>query len=274
MSSFLTQAQVDGTVGLGTAQALQRSLSGHPDLCHFIDPSTGSVLLQCDAVLSETHSRDVEVTSFPLEDGSTISDHIVVPPVELQLQGIVSDAPLGDKAGLITEAIASGLTAVVPPLGVAAAGAGYAAFLALNNTNLAGQNIGASSRSVAAFGQLLRLQGGDPTAQPPVLPRPFNVTTKFRLYTSMVIKSLSVPRDATVGGAIVFQAALTQMLVVRPQTASAQVLAAPALAGAQANLGQQQAAEAAEAEGGGNKLVEAFNNGVKDIHSAAGVSGG
>lgn len=215
MGSIFDLTQGFGTIGLGTAQGLQRSLGGHPDLVTLLDPDTGSAILQCDAVLSETHARESPATVFPLEDGACISDHVLVAPFELTIQGVITDTPVGDKASLVTEGIATALSALMPPLAVFEAGAAY---------RLQKVHQGSASRSATAFEALLRIQAGDPTARPPVPPKPFDVVTKLRRYPSMMMRSLSVPRDAGTSNAIVFQAALTQMLVVQPQTVAVQVL--------------------------------------------------
>lgn len=50
-----------------------------------------------DAVISRGHSRSSQITDSPLEDGSTVADHIILAPATLQLEALVSDHPL-DKA--------------------------------------------------------------------------------------------------------------------------------------------------------------------------------
>jgi len=48
-----------------------------------------------DVYLSETYSLASEVTRYPIEDGSTISDNISASPKGLKVEGFISDAPLG-----------------------------------------------------------------------------------------------------------------------------------------------------------------------------------
>ena len=47
-----------------------------------------------DAVISEDHIYNSRVTSYPVEDGKIISDHIINEPETLQISGMVSDTPL------------------------------------------------------------------------------------------------------------------------------------------------------------------------------------
>ncbi len=51
----------------------------------------------------ETHTRTSEVTRYPVENGSTITDHIVNDPITISIAGIVSDVPttiFGALAGI------------------------------------------------------------------------------------------------------------------------------------------------------------------------------
>lgn len=54
--------------------------------------TVGGVTL--DATLSEDHEYNSRVTSFPVEDGGDISDHIIKEPERVQITGVVSDTPL------------------------------------------------------------------------------------------------------------------------------------------------------------------------------------
>jgi hypothetical protein len=53
----------------------------------------GSYLV-LDASLSESHSFGSTVTRYPVEDGSLISDHTQLEPIELSMEGIVTNASL------------------------------------------------------------------------------------------------------------------------------------------------------------------------------------
>ena len=51
-----------------------------------------------DLALSEEHRFPGEVTSYPVEQGADISDHIRTLPEEITLECIVSDTPIGEVA--------------------------------------------------------------------------------------------------------------------------------------------------------------------------------
>src|SRR5688572_23142146 len=49
-----------------------------------------------DATLDEVHTHESEVTVYPTESGSNLTDHIRPLPIVVQIQGVVSDTPVGD----------------------------------------------------------------------------------------------------------------------------------------------------------------------------------
>lgn len=49
--------------------------------------------LAMDVTLSVVHQRTAEATSFPIEDGSTISDHVFTQPERIRIEGFVTDNP-------------------------------------------------------------------------------------------------------------------------------------------------------------------------------------
>lgn len=223
MSSILT-----GLVG--NAAGLYSALTGAPQLVQFLD-AYGNTLIQFDASLSETYTTTAEPTQFPVEDGSSISDHITRTPLELQISAMVTDTPLGGVQQLMTEAATVAATAALPPLGVIAAATGLAIWQAHQLSD---------KPSLAAYATLLSLQNGNPDATPPTPPQPFSVKTRLGTYDSMVIKSLAVPRDAETGSALIFNMTLQQLIIVASQTLSVSQADVPGLAAARQTLGDQQ----------------------------------
>lgn len=187
-------------------------------------------IITVDCSVSETHSSESPASEFPIEGGQSITDNIIIKPKALELNGIISDAPLSLLNALVT----TGVSAVLPPLGVAAASAGFGLFKALS---------GSKKPSVVAFAQLLQLQN---------LKEPFDVLTTLQRYPSMFVKSISVPRDAQNAQVLNFKISLVQLIIVSPQTVNVQVFKDPAIGAGQANLGNQQ----------NSKLKDAFNAGL------------
>lgn len=53
-----------------------------------------------DASLTETHTFESDVTEYPVEQGSAISDNVRPKPVVVVIEGIVSDTPIGKMVDL------------------------------------------------------------------------------------------------------------------------------------------------------------------------------
>lgn len=49
-----------------------------------------------DASLRETHAFDSEVTEHPVEAGADIADHVRARPIIVQIEGVVSNTPIGE----------------------------------------------------------------------------------------------------------------------------------------------------------------------------------
>jgi len=235
MSSIIANAQapIANAASLGTGllkgQGLLSELTGQPGRVQFLN--SGGTLLSFDACMQEQHSRDTVPTLYPLEDGSTITDHIIIAPFELTLTGVVSDTPLDSKEALLTEVIGTAASAVLPPLGVVL---GSQAYSLIQNKS------GQARPSVDAYNKLISLQGGKPFANPPQPPAIFTVRTRYARYSNMVIKNLQFPRDPSTGDSCLFTVTLAEMRLVQPQSVQIKVLANKALGAARAELGEQE----------------------------------
>lgn len=134
----------------------------------------GTVVI--DAALRETHTRKSEVTSYPVEKGADVTDHVRRLPRELEIEGIVSDTPLG--LALIARNVTLGDEEVA--------------------------DASAQPYSVEAWQALEAIHDAS---------LPVTVTTSLRLYTNMVMESLVVPRDAKTGAALRFTATFREVVI-------------------------------------------------------------
>ena len=66
----------------------------------------GTEEIPFDVASAVTHEFSSEVTSFAVEDGSTVQDHIVTAPEEVEVEGITTDHPVEILA--VTRSILSG----------------------------------------------------------------------------------------------------------------------------------------------------------------------
>lgn len=213
-----------------------------PDRVQICD-ATGNVLVLFHASLKESYETTVTPTQFPVEGGAVITDHLIAGPFKFTFTGIISDTPIGTDAALLTEAAASAASALLPPLGVAAAGAAYGLMQA---------DADDSRPSRAMYEKMVRLQLGIPDPDPKA-PKPAGrlLTVKSRLGTwrSLVISSLTAPRSAEYSGAIAFDITFEQVRIVRPQTVDVAKFQNAGLAADVVNIGDQSPLTSKAAEG-------------------------
>lgn len=205
----------------------------------FLSQPSGIPSLILDCSLSETHKREAKPTQFETEVGQTISDHIVLGPFSLHIQGMVSNAPLSTLAGIASAALTTVATAQEPNPGVLGAKAAAIAALPLFTQAL-------SNPAATNYDILLALQAAR---------APLTVVTSLKLYINMWLTTISVPREAKNGGGLVFDVDLTQLLLVTPITVDISKLAIADLAAAEADKGAQEAE---------NELTGDFLEGVAD----------
>ncbi len=124
-----------------------------------------------DAVVTETHSRSAQVTSHPVEQGSDVADHVYIDPLRLTLEAVVTNTPLATP---VTQARNS--QGEVRRVDNAKANA-----LRFDKDMLRPRDVY----------EALRKAYNDKSS--------FDVDTAIEIYRSMVITSLSVPRDAGSG---------------------------------------------------------------------------
>lgn len=132
-----------------------------------------------DGSLSETHTRSSEVTDFPVESGSDLTDNIRQLPAEVEIEGIVSNTPIGKMALL---------------------------------RGLDGGNDGTGSDGEKPANEALaRLEGIWERRQP------VTIQTDLKLYTNMAMTSLEIPRDPTTKNVLKFTASFKQIKIVTNQ---------------------------------------------------------
>jgi len=116
--------------------------------------------IQLDAVISESHTNEVSLTSNPVEFGAEITDNAVTQPKQVNIVAEVSDTPLGLAAfGQIVDLV-TGL------------------FGTSTSDNI--------TRSNAAYNAIIQLQEER---------EPIEIQTKLKLYTDMVITKVTTQQD-------------------------------------------------------------------------------
>ena len=132
-------------------------------------------VVQFDCSVSETHKDEALITEHPVEEGSTMSDHIVKLPESVTLVGMVSNTPIVYLASLTAKSPVT--TDTTKP----------------------------SDRVQAAYEKLLELQSKGLVV---------TVVTTLRTYKNMGLKVLSAVRDAENGNVLNCTIELKQVPVV------------------------------------------------------------
>lgn len=141
-------------------------------------------VVQFDASVSETHSRECQLTDHPVEDGVTITDHIRRTPEKIDVTGIVTNHPIIFLASL--QAV-SPLTNDLSPV---------------------------TDRAELAYAELREsMDRGDL----------MTVVTSLREYENMAITSMSVTRDAPNGNVLNCTLSLREVVVAKTETVAAPV---------------------------------------------------
>ncbi len=151
----------------------------------FWEEGSASYVLPFDSCTLETHRFQNNVTSHPVENGAEITDHTIVQPDEISLTGVFSDTPL-----LSLQNAFSGSSA-------------------LSTTQVIGDNPFQSDRGREFYSVLKKLRDEATIVQ---------VLTTLQIYDSMLITSLTVPRDAARGGGVFVEMSLKRVTLVNSET--------------------------------------------------------
>lgn len=145
--------------------------------------------LVLDATISETHDFGNEVTSFPVETGADISDHIKRESERITLEGFVTDTPVKYLGGLIGKSL----------------------------------KITDDERVKTAFEELMAIAGYDYPDQvatktaAPNTAKVVDIVTGLRVYSNMIMTRLSIPRGARTGTTLQFTAEFTRIRFTRSE---------------------------------------------------------
>lgn len=145
-----------------------------------------------DAVLSERHTFTNLVTSHPVEDGSPVTDHIINLPVELMMEGRITDTPLS-----FLDSAASGA------MGLIGSNLGVDPVVLAAGSAVAGASL--PGRAKLAYQELVALY---------VSRTPFTVISGINEYDNMVFTTLDFPRAPQDGRSLRFRATLKELIIV------------------------------------------------------------
>lgn len=160
-------------------------------------------VLDIDATTLERHMNKNKVTRYPVEDGSTINDHSVAEPFELELEGVISNFPL-EIIGSVASAVS----------GIAGAGVGYA---------FGSKFAGAVATAGLQF-KLPGLMGADTSDRVQFAKDMFdilcnhgamiNVYTPIKVYSDMLIQKVDIDRTSKTATGLFFKASFIKVTIV------------------------------------------------------------
>ncbi len=133
-----------------------------------------------DGVIEETTNRSVRITEHPVEDATTISDHVIRVPLAYIMEGVITDTPLA------TEAITGIVDSVSGVFG---------------KSEESGQ-----TRSQQIFSELVKLLDAREIIE---------IQATLQLYKDLVFESISVKQDKDTSRSIHFTATFKQVLIVK-----------------------------------------------------------
>ena len=138
--------------------------------------------IQLDAVISESHTNEVSLTSNPVELDAEITDHAVVQPKRLNIVAQVSDTPMGLAAfGQIVDLV-TGL------------------FGTSTTDNI--------TRSNAAYNAIVQLQEAR---------EPIELQTKLKRYPDMIITNVSVQQDKNTSRIVRMSIDVQQVIITQSE---------------------------------------------------------
>jgi hypothetical protein len=144
--------------------------------------------LTLDATISERQSFRNEVTSFPIESGSVISDHVIQAPEEIEITGFVTNTPIEFLSGLRTS------------------GQDWVSNAYLQLLDIAGYDY---PDQVFRRGKLETTGMRKETKFELI-----DIVSSLRTYSDMALISLDIPRDAKSGDSVKFTALFRKVKTV------------------------------------------------------------
>ncbi len=164
-------------------------------------------VLEIETTMTEEHRSTVVPTDHPIEEGTTVADHVQIRPDEVTIEGVISEAPLTFAATV------SGLaTAGSAALGAKAAGGlGLGSAIGTQVGAIVGGSIGGllsqSNERIKDHLDFLRELQKKRIR--------FDLVTKLHRYRNMILTELQIPRDATTGRSLRFIARMREIQLVK-----------------------------------------------------------
>ena len=184
--------------------------------------------IELDATISENHNFTNQITQWPVEDGSIMTDHVLSQPENLTLNGFVTNSPISNLPpllspfGSIASSVSGGIATVQSLLG--------------------------KSRTETAFNDLLELWEGKKNLVGEITRPLITIVTGLKVYKNMIMVSLVVPRDKDTRDALHFTATFQKIKKVSSKIVPTEDLKLQPLTDSSVSAGKQTATTATQAE--------------------------
>ncbi len=143
-----------------------------------------------DVTINEDHRFESEITEYPVESGSSVSDNIRPKPLVVTMEGLVSNTPLADMAKN---------RGIIPPAEAALSALGSAGAGALRR---ASSGVKTSEEAYAHFLKIWDRR------------EPVTIRTSLGTFENMALESLSFPRTGGEHDGLRFSASFKQIKIV------------------------------------------------------------
>lgn len=212
-------------------------------------PRTKIDVLTLDAALEIGHDQTASVTKNPIEDGSKVSDNVIVDNNLVTISGLVSEAPLSLLGAGFNVFTGLAATKAVQTLGSPFGAITGAAVGSLGGL-IARRNENDVNFPKKAFQFLTELKEKR---------NPIVIETSLKTYQNMILVKLSVPQNSSVAGSLQFSATFEQIQVVKTSIVLIQEKTVrKAGASSKQNLGKQPVKEASEQNKKGASIIYDF----------------
>lgn len=187
---------------------------GKTEIQRVVDGKTGAIVL--DALIREDYTAEAEPTTHPVEDGADVTDHVILRPRTLQIEGVVTETPLD---GLVDSLVNAGIQTVTSSIGQAISkkvgGGAFGASATSKLSGLAGKTLAGLIKGPADNRLNLVLQELRAVRDSR---QPVTIVTGLTQYDSFILKSFTVSRDQTTGKSIRVSLAFQELLKATAKT--------------------------------------------------------
>lgn len=187
--------------------------------------NTATIFL--DATVKEDFSAPIEPTTHPVENGPDITDHVILRPQKLSIEGIISDTPFSieaQAAGIATTVAATVGQALGGALGgVVGAVAGSKTLAgvlqapsSIKVTDKDGKPVTRESTESGDNGRLRDAINEFMTIR--AEKQPVTIITGLKQYRNFLLTSFQVSRDQQTGGSIRVNLEFQELIIANSQT--------------------------------------------------------